>query len=116
MEGFKDCEHAFDITFSLSRSQPKFDLVFIEDLFFYAYFGLIHYVGSPHIIAIQTVEPTVMALENMGNSRNPSYVSSMPLPFSDHMTFWQRLVNTVSILYLTGKSLPKILIDWMQVN
>ncbi|XP_047003773.1 UDP-glucosyltransferase 2-like [Schistocerca americana] len=84
----------------LIRSGEKFDLVVVERLGYFAYFGLVHKVGSPPLVGVLTLSPPLSVYHSHGNPVNPAYMPDMWLGFSDHMDFWQRLYNTYFYLRL----------------
>ncbi|XP_067000260.2 UDP-glycosyltransferase UGT5 isoform X1 [Anabrus simplex] len=82
------------------KSKPKFDLVFIEKLFFPAYNGLAHFVGSPPVISIISFGGKTTAYTAIGNPHHPAVIPDVMTSYSDHMTFWERLYNIyVYVMY-----------------
>ncbi|XP_069686452.1 UDP-glycosyltransferase UGT5-like [Periplaneta americana] len=84
----------------IRSNDSKFDLVFLQTLTFQSYYGLIHHVGSPPVIGIQPVEAIWTASSAVGNPLNPSYCPDILLPFSNHMTFYERLQNTLFWIWI----------------
>ncbi|XP_067000256.2 UDP-glucosyltransferase 2 isoform X2 [Anabrus simplex] len=79
---------------ALIKSNPKFDLVVSEKLFFPAYYGLVHHVGSPPVVSVISFGGKSVHHSTIGNPSNPSYIPDVLTYTSDHMNFWERLYNT----------------------
>ncbi|XP_021942239.1 UDP-glucuronosyltransferase 2C1-like isoform X3 [Zootermopsis nevadensis] len=75
-------------------TNTSFDLVFMEMSRYQCYYGLIHHVGSPPVIGIRSVGTTSATLAAVGSPNNPAYFPDYYLPYTGHMTFFQRLHNT----------------------
>jgi hypothetical protein len=86
--------------FSYRTNQTKYDLVFLEALFFQSYYGLIHYIGSPPVIGILSLEVMWSAAEAMENPTNPAMIPQILLPYGNRMTFYERLQNTLLWLWM----------------
>ena len=87
------------ILFSNRTNQTKYDLVFLEALVFQSYYGLIHQVGSPPMIGIQSVGGLWSAAEAMGNPTNPAFIPEILLPYGNSMTFYERLQSSLFWLW-----------------
>lgn len=64
------------------------------------YYGLFHAVGSPPVVGILSLGATPYSLNAMGNPNNPAYCPDFMLPYSDHMTFWERAHSAYTNLRL----------------
>jgi hypothetical protein len=93
---------------SYRSNETKYDLVILEELLFQSYHGLIHHVGSPPVIGIQSHAGVLTAGEAIGNPTNPAFISEIVLPYGDHMTFYERLQNTLFWLWLRCVNLSDI--------
>ena len=82
------------------RTKTKYDLVFLEAIFFQSYYGLIHHVGSPPVIGIQSLEIHWSADEAMGNPTNPAFIPEILLPYGNRMTFYERLQSTLFWMWI----------------
>lgn len=70
----------------------NFDLVLYESMWATPYLALVHKIGSPPVIGIVTMEKSIWFDYAMGCPADPAYVPAVPF-YSDHMTFFQRIVN-----------------------
>ncbi|XP_046994326.1 UDP-glycosyltransferase UGT5-like [Schistocerca americana] len=75
------------------RSQPSFDVVILEQLVYYCYYGLIHQLGSPPTIGYVSLAAPTPVLASYGNPNNPAYCPDLLVGYTDHMSFWERLYN-----------------------
>jgi len=73
----------------------------MEALLYPSYHGLIHHVGSPPVIGVLSLEFLWTAAEAVGIPTNPAFVPDLFLPYGNHMTFYERLQNT--LLWLFGR-------------
>ncbi|KAJ9584430.1 hypothetical protein L9F63_021223, partial [Diploptera punctata] len=92
--------------FIKNSGNTSYDLVFIEASIFYSYHGLIHHLGSPPMIGIISYEFTLTASYSSGIPYNPSCYPEFMLPFSDRMTFFERLENARYWLFLRRLNYP----------
>jgi len=74
--------------------------VLLEALIFKSYYGLIHHIGSPPVIGIQSLGGLWSAAEAMGNPTNPAFIPDALLPYGNRMTFYERLQNTLFWLWM----------------
>ncbi|XP_049862076.1 UDP-glycosyltransferase UGT5-like isoform X2 [Schistocerca gregaria] len=79
------------------RSQPSFDVVILERLVYYCYYGLIHQLGSPPTIGFVSLGAPAPVLASYGNPNNPAYCPDMLVGYTDHMSFWERLYNAYAM-------------------
>ena len=70
----------------------KFDLVLYEMMWMTPYLAFVHTIGAPPVIGVSTLENNFLFDGLMGSPTNPMYVPSF-LPFTDHMSFTERLIN-----------------------
>ena len=75
----------------------KFDLALYESMWATPYLALVHTLGSPPVVGIVTVESTYFVDSTMGCPTHSAYVPVTP-PHTDHMTFFERIVNTYDFL------------------
>ncbi|XP_021932915.1 UDP-glucuronosyltransferase 2B17-like isoform X2 [Zootermopsis nevadensis] len=87
----------------IRSNDTKYDLVFLEALMYQSYHGLIHHVGSPPVIGILSVEFLLTMGDAMGTPTNPAIIPDVLLPHGDHMTFHERLQNTLFWLWTRYK-------------
>ncbi|GFG36154.1 hypothetical protein Cfor_00736, partial [Coptotermes formosanus] len=83
----------------IRSNESKYDLVFLEGLAFQGYHGLIHHLGSPPVIGVLSHAGLLTAGEAMGNPTNPAFIPDILLPYGSHMTFYERLQNTLFWLW-----------------
>lgn len=77
----------------------KFDVVLYEELWMSPFLALVHTLGSPPVIGISTLESTSILSDKDGTPLNLAYTPVFQ-PFSDHMTFYERLMNVITYLWL----------------
>jgi hypothetical protein len=70
-----------------------------------AYQSLVHRVGSPPVIGILSFESLSTAGEEMGNPTNPAFMLDIFLRYGNHMTFYERLQNTLFWLWIRSVNL-----------
>lgn len=95
----------------LIRSNEKYDLVITEasmGLTAFVYFG--HKFNAP-TISLHSLVNYAAINKFMGNSLSISYVPDNVLPFSDHMTLFERIINSYSIVstlfYIYNENIPR---------
>jgi UDP-glucoronosyl and UDP-glucosyl transferase len=74
----------------LLQSNETFDLLFLEIFLDDAFLGLAHHYQCP-VVAISTMGATKWINDLVGSPSPISYVPSVFLPFTDRMSFWERL-------------------------
>ncbi|KAJ9595581.1 hypothetical protein L9F63_013249, partial [Diploptera punctata] len=94
--------------FIKSTSNTSFDLVIMEAVVMQSYYGLVHHVGSPPVIGIMSIGLIWNLADSIGTPSNPSYIPETFLHFSDHMTFYERLQNTIFWLYARYKAYTEL--------
>jgi hypothetical protein len=82
--------------------------VLLEALAYPSYYGLVHHVGSPPVIAVLSVEFFFITSEAMGIPTNPAYMPELFLPYGNRMTFYERLQNTLFWLWMRWVKLVDI--------
>lgn len=70
----------------------KFDVVLYEMMWMTPYLAFVHTIGSPPVIGVSTLDNNFLFDGLMGSPANPTYMPAF-LPFSDHMSFMERLIN-----------------------
>ncbi|XP_063221122.1 UDP-glycosyltransferase UGT5-like [Bacillus rossius redtenbacheri] len=78
----------------IATANEKFDLVIIEDLYADAFAGFAHKFDAP-LIYMSPITGYPWTNDLIGNPSPDSYVPSIFSQYSDHMTFRERLFNTV---------------------
>ncbi|XP_069672747.1 UDP-glycosyltransferase UGT5-like [Periplaneta americana] len=78
----------------LLKSEDKFDLIISETFAADCFLGFVHKFKTPFINLISSV-PFPWANKLVGNPDHPAYISNYFLPYTDKMSFKQRLVNTM---------------------
>ncbi|PSN50542.1 2-hydroxyacylsphingosine 1-beta-galactosyltransferase [Blattella germanica] len=91
------CELSLESTAAqqLMKSTEKFDLIITEATFTECLFGFIPKFGSPPVVALSAFGIPPWLIDLMGTPENPSYTPNSILPYTDHMTFFQRVHNTL---------------------
>ncbi|XP_063216516.1 UDP-glycosyltransferase UGT5-like [Bacillus rossius redtenbacheri] len=79
---------------SPENTRARFDLVFLEWLNTPATYGFAHRFSAP-MIGVASLPPFAFCHDSVGNPTNPSYIPEAFLPYSDRMTFFQRLDTLV---------------------
>ncbi|XP_049767214.1 UDP-glycosyltransferase UGT5-like [Schistocerca cancellata] len=82
----------------LFSSNEKYDVMIIEIFFCECFLALSHIFKIP-VIQFATFSPPAWMGDVVGNPSPPAYVPEPFLEYSDHMTFFQRLHNTVFSTY-----------------
>nr|CAD7201415.1 unnamed protein product [Timema douglasi] len=77
---------------SLANTE-KFDLIIVDLTGLECVQGYIHKFGSPPVIGITAYSHPVWNSYATGNTHNPAYFPEITLPFSNRMTFKERLQN-----------------------
>nr|CAD7260617.1 unnamed protein product [Timema shepardi] len=77
---------------SLANTE-KFDLIIVDITGMECVLGYIHKFGSPPVIGITAYSHPVWTSYATGNPHNPAYFPEITLPFSNRMTFKERLQN-----------------------
>lgn len=81
------------------EGRGDYDVILYEAFNSDCMLGIIHNYGVPFIgLSSCGVLPWVSA--RLGAPENPSYVPSLLLPFTDNMSFFERLQNTLHSLYI----------------
>jgi glucuronosyltransferase len=93
----------------IRSNETKYDLVILEALVYQSYHGLIHHVGSPPFIGVVPYESFWTAAEAVGNPTNPAFIPDILLPYGNHMTFYERLQNTLFWLWVRYKMHAEVL-------
>lgn len=79
---------------TLLKSDEKFDLIINEIFGCDCSLGFVHKFKAPHIALISSVlYPWVN--NRIANPENPAYIPSYFTEYTDRMSFWERLINTV---------------------
>jgi glucuronosyltransferase len=79
----------------LINGDDKFDLIITEIFGPDCFLGLSHRFNAPIISMISSVM-LPWANDRIGNPDHPAYIPDYFLPYTQHMTFGQRLINTVA--------------------
>jgi glucuronosyltransferase len=94
-----------------SYNEP-FDLIIIEAGWTECFYGFIPKFGSPPVVVLSPYGLTAWISSATGFPTNPSYEPYHSLPFTNHMTLSQRLVNFVAHFFLNTiykyMSVPKL--------
>ncbi|XP_033608754.1 2-hydroxyacylsphingosine 1-beta-galactosyltransferase-like isoform X2 [Cryptotermes secundus] len=79
---------------TLLKSEEKFDLIINEIFGSDCFLGFVHKFKAPHI-SLMTSVPLPWSNERTANPDNPAHVQNYCAQYTDRMTFWERLQNTV---------------------
>jgi hypothetical protein len=94
------------------QGKETFDLIIIDLTLEECFLGFVPVFGNPPVIAITAYVSPPWHSTIVGNPQILSFTSSQTLPFTDHMTFIQRMVNfllhTFILYYRTFHHLPNI--------
>ncbi|KAJ8891553.1 hypothetical protein PR048_004081 [Dryococelus australis] len=82
---------------SPNNVDEHFDLVFVEWLQQPSTYGFAYRFSAP-MIGISSLPPFGFCYDSVGNPTNPSYIPEMVTPYSDRMTFFERLDNFIYFL------------------
>lgn len=75
------------------KDKQKFDLIIIDLTLEECYLGFVPVFGNPPVIAITAYVTPPWFSTIVGNPQLLSFTNSYILPFTDHMTFFQRMIN-----------------------
>lgn len=75
------------------KDNEKFDLIIIDLTLEECFLGFVPIFGNPPVIAITTYLSPPWFSTFVGNPQMLSFTNSYILPFTDHMTFFQRMAN-----------------------
>ncbi|XP_049767656.1 UDP-glycosyltransferase UGT5-like [Schistocerca cancellata] len=83
----------------MNIKEEKFDLLVMEYFFMNdCFLGFSHKFNVP-VVALSSVGGFHWVTDAVGELSTPSYIPDIFSDFTDHMTFWQRLENTVALTY-----------------
>lgn len=98
--GYQLCEQLFNTSVlqNLKNSTKKYDLLISE------IFATDCMLGFAHIFKVPIVEFTSSVnlpwgSDRIGNPDNPSYIPNYFVPFLSKMDLWERLINTLTLLF-----------------
>ncbi|XP_037038348.1 UDP-glucosyltransferase 2-like [Bradysia coprophila] len=80
------------------KSEQHFDVVIVETVFSDALFGFAKYFDAP-LIAINSFGSSKWTSDLVGSPIFASYVPFKNHPFTDRMTFWQRMYNSMAFWF-----------------
>ena len=84
------------------KDKEIFDLIIIDLTIEECFLGFVPFFGNPPVIAITAYVSPPWFSTFVGNPQLLSYTNSYVLPFTDHMSFFQRMTNFIihnSLLY-----------------
>ncbi|XP_049808951.1 UDP-glucosyltransferase 2-like [Schistocerca nitens] len=84
---------------SFLKSAQKFDLYIMERSLLPCFYGVAHAVGSPPMVGLVTLGAYPYTHWTHGNPDNPAYSPWWAHPYSDHLSFWQRLYSSCVWFY-----------------
>ncbi|XP_049793972.1 UDP-glycosyltransferase UGT5-like isoform X2 [Schistocerca nitens] len=82
----------------INTKETKFDLLLIEYFMDECLLGLAHKFSIP-VVALSSFGGFPFTGDAVGDPYTPSYVPDVVYTYTDHMTFWQRLHNSLSVAY-----------------
>jgi hypothetical protein len=92
------------------QGKETFDMIIIDLTVEECFLGFVPVFGNPPVIAITAYVSPPWCNTIVGNPQMPSFTSIQTLPFTDHMTFIQRMVNFILhifiLCYRTFQHLP----------
>ncbi|KAJ8893343.1 hypothetical protein PR048_005934 [Dryococelus australis] len=92
------------------NSMVHFDLVFVEWLDMLSLYSFAHKFSAP-MIGISSLPPFGIGYSAVGNPINPSYIPDIFMPYSDQMTFFERMDNFIYYMrmnyFFYSKLLPR---------
>ena len=96
------------VLFPYRSNVTQYDLVLLEALMYQSYHGLIHHVGSPPVIGVLSLECFWTAVVASGTPTTPAFIPEIMLSYGNHMTFYERLQNTLFWLWMRCVNLSDI--------
>ena len=88
-----------DEVMSLWHSRHEFDTIIINSAANEMAFPFLLGTTAP-FITLQPAGMDPIQLAHLGNLVSPATLPSIILPYTDHMNFWERLVNTLTLVLL----------------
>ncbi|XP_046980091.1 UDP-glycosyltransferase UGT5-like [Schistocerca americana] len=83
----------------MNTKERMFDLLVMEYFFMNdCFLGFSHKFNVP-VVALSSVGGFHWVTDAVGELCTPSYIPDILSDYTDHMTFWQRLENTVALMY-----------------
>lgn len=98
--GLELCENFFadkKLQSLLLNTTSKYDLVITEIFSTDCFVSFAHKFNVP-LVSITTTVASPWTNDRIGNPDNPSYIPNYLLDYGDSMTFYERLINTASLL------------------
>lgn len=80
------------------KIKQHFDVIVVEICFADALLGIGHHFNAP-VVGISAFGPSKWTTDLVGSTNFASYVPFFTNHYTDHMTFWQRMYNSLSYLY-----------------
>lgn len=93
---------------NLIHSDEKFDIVVVEEFMNQAHKAFATHFGG-HLVLLSTMGASIWISNNVGNPTPISYVPDPILGYSSHMTFVERLQNTLS--YIMAQSFDRLYVN-----
>ncbi|PSN57998.1 hypothetical protein C0J52_08095 [Blattella germanica] len=91
------CNHSINTkavdTLLALKDKETFDLILMDLTLQECFLGLVPLFNSPPVIAITAYASPPWYNEIVGNPQFPAYISTYILPFSDQMSFFERMAN-----------------------
>ncbi|KAK7868261.1 hypothetical protein R5R35_000659 [Gryllus longicercus] len=94
----KAMEHPFLKELAASPERFHYDVVLVEIFGVDCAYGYAYKLGAP-VIGMTSLVGLPYGQERVGNPDNPAYVPVANLPFTSHMTLWERTLNSLGKLY-----------------
>lgn len=82
----------------LAQSNQEFDLIILETWVLDCFYGFVHKFKAP-FIGLTTCINLSWTSWRLGNPLTPSYIPAPTMPYSDDMSFLERIDNLITILY-----------------
>lgn len=94
------CEIAYNSSKvqNLVKSEEKYDLLITEIFASDCFIPFAHKLRVP-LVSIATFYPVSWLNPRVSNPDNPSYIANYALPFTDKMTFSERILNSIAFVY-----------------
>lgn len=86
------CRKTYDLPQIKGLLKEDFDLIFMQPLFNDCVLGLVHRLKAPLVLFMPIGAPNFL-VSKIGGHLPPSFVSNVFLGYSDEMTFYQRMMN-----------------------
>lgn len=113
--GYKDCATVLksSVIKEFLEKKENYDVIIIESFNTDCFLSLVHKLGSPFIMISSSIMMPWNSI-HMGNPDNPSYIPNHFMDYSDKLSFFERVENTVINIF--DQIIYKFPMQWIGQN